>query len=244
LATILVVEDDEDITGLLKFNLKNQGYKVITAEEGYQALKIARESKPDLILLDLMLPGIEGYEVCRTLRTYEGFEHIPIIMLTAKSEELDIVLGLELGADDYVTKPFSVRELLSRIKAHLRRNERKARAEKIEQDESTGILSAGEITLKPEEYKVFARDELISLTNKEFELLKILMANKGKVLKRDFLLERIWGFDTEVDTRTVDVHIRYLRQKIEEDAAHPRLIETIRGVGYCFRHQENENQKK
>jgi two-component system alkaline phosphatase synthesis response regulator PhoP len=230
--TVLVVEDDEEIVGLLRFNLENQGYVVMTAEEGYKALELVKKVKPDLILLDIMLPGIDGYEVCRTLRNSEGLENIPIIMLTAKSEELDVVLGLELGADDYVTKPFSIRELLSRIKAHLRRNgNKKEKAAELPQDD---VIRIGEITLKPQEYKVYVRDKLVNLTNKEFELLKFLMLNKGKVMKRDFLLERIWGYDTEIDTRTVDVHIRYLRQKIEQNPANPRYIETVRGVGYCF----------
>lgn len=245
MATILVVEDDEEIAGLLKFNLKKQGYSVLIAEEGYRAIEIARESIPDLILLDLMLPGIDGYEVCRILRSSESLQHIPLIMLTAKSEEFDIVLGLEMGADDYVTKPFSVRELLSRIKAHLRRNERNAMPEKSsDRHKLSGELNSGEIILKTEEHKVFVRNKPVNLTNKEFELLKLLMENEGKVLKRNYLLERIWDFNTEVDTRTVDVHIRYLRQKIEEDAANPKFIETVRGVGYCFCRQERENNKE
>ncbi len=238
LKTILVVEDDEEIVGLLKLNLENQGYRVVTAEEGHKALKLARETKPDLILLDIMLPGMDGYEICRNLRASDELQHIPVIMLTARGEELDVVLGLEMGADDYVTKPFSVRELMSRVKAHLRRNGKKQ--EQVEKEASSAgreeeALTAGQLTLKPGEYKVYIGDKLISLTNKEFELLKLLMLNKGIVLKRDFLLERIWGYDTEIDTRTVDVHIRYLRQKIEENPAEPRYIETVRGVGYSFR---------
>jgi len=230
--TILVVEDDEEIVGLLRFNLENHGYMVITAEEGYKALELAPKVKPDLILLDIMLPGVDGYEVCRNLRQMDNLKNIPIIMLTAKSEELDVVLGLELGADDYVTKPFSIRELLSRIKAHLRRNGNKK--DKATEAPPGEVIKIGEITLKAEEYKVYVGNKLIALTNKEFELLKFLMQNKGKVMKRELLLERIWGYDTEIDTRTVDVHIRYLRQKIEPDPAHPRYIETVRGVGYCF----------
>ncbi|RJX28986.1 MAG: DNA-binding response regulator [Dethiobacter sp.] len=231
--TILIVEDDEEIVGLLRFNLENQGYRVITAEEGYKAQELVEKLKPDLILLDIMLPGLDGYEVCRILRSNKELENIPIIMLTAKSEELDVVLGLELGADDYVTKPFSVRELLSRIKAHLRRNG-KNKKDKADQLPTVDVLRVGEITLKTQEYKVYVKDKQVYLTHKEFQLLKFLMLNKGKVMKRDLLLERIWGYDTEIDTRTVDVHIRYLRQKIEENPAHPRYIETVRGVGYCF----------
>ncbi len=220
--------------GLLTMNLENQGYKVVTAEEGHQALRLAREVIPDLILLDLMLPGMDGYEVCRLLRSSAELQHIPVIMLTARGEELDVVLGLEMGADDYVTKPFSVRELMSRIKAHLRRNG--TRQEKQETAPRTAeVLTAGQITLKPDEYKVYVAGEPVNLTHKEFELLKMLMLNKDIVLKRDFLLENIWGYEAEIDTRTVDVHIRYLRQKIEENPAQPRYIETVRGVGYSFR---------
>lgn len=215
-------------------NLESQGYKVVAAEEGHQALRLAREIIPDLILLDLMLPGMDGYEVCRLLRAHAALQHIPVIMLTARGEELDVVLGLEMGADDYVTKPFSVRELMSRIKAHLRRNgtrqEKQDTAPRTEE-----VLTAGQITLKPDEYKVYVAGKPVNLTHKEFELLKVLMLNKGIVLKRDFLLEKIWGYEAEIDTRTVDVHIRYLRQKIEENPAQPRYIETVRGVGYSFR---------
>jgi len=220
--------------GLLTMNLESQGYKVVAAEEGHQALRLAREIIPDLILLDLMLPGMDGYEVCRLLRAHAALQHIPVIMLTARGEELDVVLGLEMGADDYVTKPFSVRELMSRIKAHLRRNgtrqEKQDTAPRTEE-----VLTAGQITLKPDEYKVYVAGKPVNLTHKEFELLKVLMLNKGIVLKRDFLLEKIWGYEAEIDTRTVDVHIRYLRQKIEENPAQPRYIETVRGVGYSFR---------
>jgi len=234
--TLLVVEDDEEIRGLLSFSLKQQGYRVLTAEEGYQALELARKEKPDLILLDILLPGLDGLEVCRALQTYEELQDVPIIMLTAKAEELDVVLGLELGADDYVTKPFSVRELLSRVKAHLRRRDRSKEEERKPSETAAGeVITTGDITMKLEEYKVFVRGELIYLTNMEFELLKLLMFNRDRVLRRDYLLERIWGYDSEVDTRTVDVHVRYLRQKIEEDPANPRYIETVRGVGYCFR---------
>ena len=231
--TILVVEDDEEILGMLKLNLENQGYRVLTAGEGYEALHLARVEKPDLLLLDIMLPGIDGYEVCRILRSGSESSAIPIIMLTAKGEELDVVLGLEMGADDYVTKPFSIRELLSRIKAHLRRNGIKQDIK--EPDRREKVLTAGSLTLNPEAYKVYLKGAQVNLTNKEFELLKLLMLNQGIVLKREVLLEKIWGYDTEIDTRTVDVHIRYLRQKIEENPAEPRYIETIRGVGYSFR---------
>ena len=232
---IFMIEDDEEIRGLLEFNLKKQGYEVASAADGRVALSMLPAEKPDLILLDIMLPEVDGYEVCRIIRAWDEFKKTPIIMLTAKSDELDVVLGLELGADDYVIKPFSVRELLSRIKAHLRRNEESPKngLQQIEQNGDNSI-EAGEIILKLAEYQVFVREKQVNLTHKEFELLKLLMINKGRVLKRDLLLEKIWGYDTEIDTRTVDVHIRYLRQKIEEDPANPRYIKTTRGVGYFF----------
>lgn len=229
---IFIIEDDEEITGLLRFNLEKQGYKVASAADGYEALNMLREEKPDLILLDIMLPEMDGYDLCRTLRSWDDFKKTPVIMLTAKSDELDVVLGLELGADDYVTKPFSIRELLSRIKAHLRRGEEAPDNGNIEQIKEESLLQVGEITLNPEEYRVYIGDRLVNLTHKEFELLKMLMSNKGRVLKRDLLLEKIWGYDADIDTRTVDVHIRYLRQKIEDDPAKPRYIKTTRGVGY------------
>lgn len=230
---IFIIEDDEEITGLLEFNLKKQGYLVVSAADGHEALSRLQEEKPDLILLDIMLPEVDGYDICRTLRSWDNFKKIPIIMLTAKSDEFDVVLGLELGADDYVIKPFSVRELLSRVKAHLRRTEGSPE-DSLPQDAQNKdtTLEVGEIRLKTAEYQVFVREKQVNLTHKEFELLKILMSNKGRVLKRDLLLEKIWGYDTDIDTRTVDVHIRFLRQKIEEDPANPRYIKTTRGVGY------------
>lgn len=229
---IFIVEDDEEIAGLLEFNLLKQGYAVARAAGGREALNRLREEKPDLILLDLMLPELDGYEVCRTLRAWDDYKKIPVIMLTAKSEELDVVLGLELGADDYVIKPFSVRELLSRIKAHLRRNDDPPKDTRQQGQEDVESLRVGDVVLKPAEYRVYVREKAVNLTQKEFELLKLLMSNKGRVLKRDLLLETIWGYDADIDTRTVDVHIRYLRQKIEADPANPRYIKTTRGVGY------------
>lgn len=229
---IFIVEDDEEIAGLLEFNLLKQGYAVARAAGGREALNRLREEKPDLILLDLMLPELDGYEVCRTLRAWDDYKKIPVIMLTAKSEELDVVLGLELGADDYVIKPFSVRELLSRIKAHLRRNDDPPKDTRQQGQEDVDFLRVGDVVLKPAEYRVYVREKAVNLTQKEFELLKLLMSNKGRVLKRDLLLETIWGYDADIDTRTVDVHIRYLRQKIEADPANPRYIKTTRGVGY------------
>ena len=234
--TILLVEDDEQIQELLRFNLDNHGYCVVIAGDGYKAIDLAAEKRPDLILLDIMLPGMDGFELCRMLRACEDTKEIPIIMLTAKGDELDVVLGLELGANDYVTKPFSIRELLSRIKNQLRQyNGRRTGQTLPSAVPDENIISAGGVVLKVDAYEVFVREKPVTLTHKEFALLKILMSNRGKVLTREFLLEHIWDYNADVDTRTVDVHIRYLRQKVEEDPANPRYIETVRGVGYCFR---------
>lgn len=223
---ILVVDDEENISELISYNLISNGYKVITANNGIDAVKIAIEEKPNLILLDLMIPGKDGYDVCKDVRSNVEIRNTPIIMLTAKSEELDKILGLELGADDYITKPFSVRELLARVKAVLRRVS-------VVEPESN-ILVFGDLTADFEKREILIKDKKLDLTLKEFELLEILIRNKGKILTRDTLLDKIWGYEYIGETRTVDVHIRYLRKKIEEDDKNPKLIETIRGVGYRF----------
>lgn len=223
---ILVVDDEEHILELISFNLTNNGYKVIKASNGIDAVKLAIEEKPKLILLDLMIPGKDGYDVCREVRSNSEIRNTPIIMLTAKSEELDKILGLELGADDYITKPFSVRELLARVKAVLRRFS-------VVEPESS-ILVFGNLKADFEKREIHVKDKKLDLTLKEFELLEILIRNKGKILTRDTLLDKIWGYEYIGETRTVDVHIRYLRKKVEEDDKNPRLIETIRGVGYRF----------
>ncbi|WP_195953832.1 winged helix-turn-helix domain-containing protein [Clostridium saudiense] len=223
---ILVVDDEEHILELISFNLTNNGYKVIKANNGIDAVKLAIEEKPKLILLDLMIPGKDGYDVCREVRSNSEIRNIPIIMLTAKSEELDKILGLELGADDYITKPFSVRELLARVKAVLRR------FSVIEPESS--VLVFGNLKADFEKREIHVKDKKLDLTLKEFELLEILIRNKGKILTRDTLLDKIWGYEYIGETRTVDVHIRYLRKKVEEDDKNPKLIETIRGVGYRF----------
>ena len=222
---ILVVDDEEHILELISFNLTNNGYKVIKANNGIDAVRLAIEEKPKLILLDLMIPGKDGYDVCREVRSNSEIRNIPIIMLTAKSEELDKILGLELGADDYITKPFSVRELLARVKAVLRRFS-------VVEPESS-VLVFGNLKADCEKREIHVKDKL-DLTLKEFELLEILIRNKGKILTRDTLLDKIWGYEYIGETRTVDVHIRYLRKKVEEDDKNPKLIETIRGVGYRF----------
>lgn len=224
---IYAVEDEIHIQQLIKYNLESSGYRVLTFESGEALLNECKDSIPDLFILDIMLPGIDGLEVCRQLRQNVRTRNIPIIMLTAKTEEFDKVLGLELGADDYISKPFSVRELIARVKAIFRRANVSTAVE-------SEIIKFGDITIDASRREVYKGDKLIEMPLKEFELLKLLISNKGKVLSRDLLLEKIWGFDYYGETRTVDVHIRYLRQKIEEDDGNPVYIETIRGIGYKF----------
>lgn len=224
---IFAVEDELHIQQLIKYNLEAAGYRVITFESGEALMKEVNSTIPDLFILDIMLPGIDGLEICRQLRQNLRTKTVPIIMLTAKSEEFDKVLGLELGADDYMSKPFSVRELVARVKAMFRR------MGNISPNEAE-IITFGDITIDCTRREVTKGDALIELPLKEFELLKLLILNKGKVLSRDLLLEKIWGFDYYGETRTVDVHIRYLRQKIEDDDSNPVYIETIRGIGYRF----------
>jgi len=224
---ILIVDDEEHILELLKFNLLNAGYDVFIASDGIEAVKVAKSEKPSLVLLDLMLPGMDGFDVCKEIKRDNEMKKTSIIMLTAKGEELDKILGLELGADDYITKPFSVRELLARVKAVLRRSNS---SNEMEDD----VYNSKNLRVDFERHEVYVNEEKIDLTLKEFELLQILIKNKGKILKRETLLDKIWGYEYIGETRTVDVHIRYLRKKIEEDDKNPRFIETIRGVGYRF----------
>ena len=228
MATILVVDDEEPIQELLRFNLEKEGYVVCGATDGQEALKHVESDHPDLIVLDLMLPGMDGLEVCRRIRSNPKFQQIPIIMLTAKGEEIDTVLGLELGADDYMTKPFSPRELLARIKARLRRPN-------SQEETETQIIVRGELRVDVTGFRVHVRGEETELTPKEFELLRVLVAHPGRVYSREELLERIWGYEYDGDTRTVDVHVRHLRLKIEKDPSNPDYIETLRGIGYRFK---------
>ncbi len=234
---VLIVEDEEDIVRLISFHLEKEGYHVESAGSGREALEIVSEKTPDLVILDIMLPEMDGLEVCRRLRGNSQTASIPILILSARKEEFDKVLGLELGADDYMVKPFSVRELVARVRAMLRRLEKNADTEfTVNSDTSVEekVIRSGDIILYPERHQVTVRDKECSLTHKEFALLELLMENTGKVLTRDVLLDKVWGYEVEVDTRTVDVHIRYLRQKIEVDPAKPCYVETVRGVGYKF----------
>lgn len=226
---ILVVDDESHIVELVKFNLESNGYSVVEASDGKEALAKAKAESPDLILLDLMLPIIDGTEVCKKLKNDVSTESIPIIMLTAKSDEMDKIIGLEIGADDYITKPFSLRELLARIKAVLRRRT------DIKIKEIVKIIKVEDLIIDDEKHEVLKYGDKLDLTLKEFELLNILAKNRGKVLSRNYLLDEIWGYDYFGETRTVDVHIRHLRKKIEDDDKNPKYIETIRGVGYKLR---------
>jgi two-component system alkaline phosphatase synthesis response regulator PhoP len=228
---IFAVEDEVHIQQLVKYNLEANGYKVLTFDSGESLLNEVKMTTPDLFMLDIMLPGMDGLEVCRQLRQNPRTRSIPIIILTARSEEFDKVLGLELGADDYLTKPFSVRELVARVKALFRR---------VNNLIPTEIESVrhGDITIDFTRHEVYKKGTLLEMPLKEFELLKMLIVNKGKVLSRELLLDKIWGFDYYGETRTVDVHIRYLRQKIEDDDSNPVYIETIRGIGYRFNDKE------
>lgn len=222
---ILVVDDEQSIRELLEFNLKKNGYETLTAADGREALQKAEGT--DLILLDLMLPEIDGIEVCRRLKAAARTADIPIIMLTAKAEEVDRIIGLEMGADDYVAKPFSMRELMARIKAVLRRSSSSDR-------NNSNVLVIERLKIDFASYQVWLADASVPLTPKEFDLLKLLVTNQGRAFSRDELLERVWGYEYYGDTRTVDVHIRHLRSKLAADEALSNAIETVRGVGYLF----------
>ncbi len=231
----MVVEDEEDIVRLITFHLTKEGYRVISAGNGLSALELAAAEKPDLYILDIMLPGLDGLEVCRRLRSFPVTAAAPVIFLSARNEEMDKVLGLELGADDYMVKPFSVRELIARVRAMLRRLDNLPLNQELTPSKHLSkSISVGPVKLDPEKHRVTVNGKEIALTHKEFLLLQLLMDNAGRVLTRELLLDRVWGYEVEVDTRTVDVHIRYLRQKIEQDPSSPHLIETVRGVGYRF----------
>lgn len=229
---ILVVDDEPALLETLAYNLRNQGYEVITASDGPAALQAARQQSPELVILDIMLPGMDGFEVCRILRQEMT---TPVLMLTARDDEIDRVVGLEVGADDYLTKPFSMRELLARVKAMLRR----IRLIRQEMDgDSTApahqIEKFGDLTIDLDRHEITLQDTPLALKPKEYELLVFFTQHRGHVLSREHILEKVWGWEYIGDSRTVDVHIRWLREKIEADPASPTRIVTIRGVGYRF----------
>jgi len=225
-ARILVVDDEESLVRLITHNLQKEGYETIEALDGNRAWELINAEKPDLILLDLMLPGKDGLEICRLMR--EEKIYIPVIMLTARDEEIDRILGLEMGADDYVTKPFSVRELMARVKAVLRRRRPEPAPSRSE------TLEVGDLVLNTATYEVFRNGVKIDLTLKELELLEILVRNRNRVLKRGYLLSALWNYNHTGNTRVLDVHISKLRDKIEPDSSNPRYIRTVRGIGYKF----------
>jgi len=225
--TILAVEDEKDILDLLDFNLSQAGYRVVRAQDGLEGLRLARAERPDLIVLDLMLPGLDGKEVCRRIRQDPELKAIPVVMLTAKAEEIDRIIGFEIGADDYLTKPFSIRELNLRIQAILRRAQ--------ERSTETGPLKLGPLSIDPDRHRVQVGERQVELTATEFKLLHHLAANAGRVQTREVLLDRVWGYSFEGYARTVDTHVRRLRQKLGPAKV---LIETVRGVGYRFREDD------
>ena len=229
---ILVIEDEEYIQELLQYNLERNGYEIQIEGDGISGMEKALSGEFDLILLDLMLPNVNGIEICQAIRRNKKTINTPVIMLTAKAEELDKVLGLEIGADDYVTKPFSIRELVARVKALLRRTSPIVLDKENGKEAKHQFLIIRNITMDLDKFVAYKDKEKLVFTLKEFELLKILLENKGKVLTRDFLLENVWSYDYAGETRTVDVHVRHLRDKIGDDEAEFPLIETIRGVGY------------
>lgn len=224
---ILIVDDELSIRELIKFNLEKAGYSVLESGDGADAAKLVRADKPDLVVLDLMLPGQDGLEVCRILKSQKDTSGIPIIMLTARNDEIDKIIGLEMGADDYLTKPFSPRELVARIKAVLRRSQKSSVPE--------GELSVGKLRINFSRYEAFLGSEKLELTPKEYELLKLFATNIGKVFSREQLLEKVWGYEYFGDTRTVDVHVRHIRMKLEPEPEVAETIETVRGVGYRMR---------
>ncbi len=225
---VLVVEDEEDISELIRFNLETEGFDVTTVADGERALQAVQRDRPALVILDLMLPGMPGVEVCKRLRAAEGTSRLPIVMVTAKSSEADRVVGLEMGADDYVIKPFSVRELVARIRAVLRR------AGGADTDRAPRVYEKGRLRLDLDTYEVFLDGQQVDLSLREFELLRFFVGSPNRVYDRLQLLDLVWGHDTHVEPRTVDVHVRRLRKRIERDDANPELIVTVRGVGYKF----------
>lgn len=226
---IAVIEDEKAISDIIKYNLEKEGYKVFVAYDGEEGLELITRENPDLIMLDIMMPKLDGFEVCKAVRQSKN---TPIIMLTARAEEIDKVLGLELGADDYITKPFGMRELIARVKANLRRITAPTYKES---KESENFLSDGNLTIDLSKYEVTKNGKVIELTLREFELVKFLWLEKGKVFSRENLLEKVWGYEYYGDVRTVDVTIRRLREKVEDDPSKAGYVLTKRGIGYYFR---------
>lgn len=237
--TILIVDDEKMIINLLTHNLTREGYNVIEAKDGIEAIDVAKEKKPDLILLDIMLPKLDGLSVCKRIK---NMMNVPILMVTAKDEELDKIVGLELGADDYITKPFSVRELLARIKANLRKadinsiSQKESKEEEVQKENKdvkrTNIINVGVLTLDLDRFEVMVSGKVVDLTLREFEVLKFLATEPGQVITRETLLEKVWGYEYYGDIRTVDVTVRRIREKIEKDTSNPKILITKRGVGY------------
>ena len=236
--TILIVDDEKMILNLLAHNLEKEGYNVIEASDGLEAVNIAQEKKIDLILLDVMLPKLDGLSVCKRIK---NMMNIPILMVTAKDDELDKILGLELGADDYITKPFNIRELLARVKDNLRKYDIVSNIEKVHQDNQnkeisnitrTNIITIGALTLDLDRFEAMINNQIVDLTLREFEVLRFLAQEPGQVVTRETLLEKVWGYEYFGDIRTVDVTVRRIREKIEEDTSNPRILITKRGVGY------------
>lgn len=233
-AKILVVDDETHIVELVRFNLEKEGFEVVVARHGLEALQLVDDEAPDLVILDIMIPYLDGLEVCKRLRQEEKHHNLPIIMLTAKGDEIDTVLGLEMGADDYIKKPFSPRELVARVKARLRAHQ------VLQADRVAGqkVLVFKELIVLPDKYEAYLGERKLDLTPKEFELLRLMASSRGKVFTRETLLEKVWGYEYSGDTRTVDVHVRHLRQKLGDDSTAPSYLETVRGVGYKFRERD------
>ncbi|MEB6195917.1 response regulator transcription factor [Mammaliicoccus sciuri] len=232
---VLVVDDEQSIVTLLKYNIEQAGYQVIVAYDGVQALEKVNEEKPDLVVLDVMLPEKDGIEVCKTIRSDKN--QVPILMLTARDDEFDRVLGLELGADDYMTKPFSPREVVARVKAILRRVGQVVN-KNLDDDED---IILGAIRIRPDFFEVYRNDELLELTPKEFELLLYLIERQGRVITREHMLNSVWNYEFAGDSRIVDVHISHLRDKLEENPKQPQFIKTVRGLGYKLERPKNND---
>lgn len=238
--TILIVDDEKTIVDMLVYNLQKEGYNTLEATDGEEGVRIALENKPNLVLLDIMLPKMDGLAVCKRIRQTLN---IPILMISAKDEEIDKILGLELGADDYITKPFSVRELMARVKANLRKAEITAKAMENETNNknsegNSNVLTVGDLSLDLSKFEVKVRGEVIDLTLREFEVIKYLANQPGQVVTRETLLEKVWGYEYYGDIRTVDVTVRRIREKIEKDTSNPKILITKRGVGYYIASRE------